>query len=213
VIHVYGFVSAPAPVPPVVGLDGAPVEAHVLGPVAAVVSRHPDGPAATQDAVLRHAEVVEAAMRAAGAVLPARFGAGYPDEKALGLAVRERAHTLRDGLERVRGCVELGVRVLAPEPEGRPPADGAAYMQSRLRETAERRWIAAWVHGALSEQARESTFRVPHEGRTVLVASYLVPERSQEAFERRVQELAPAREELAFFCTGPWPPYSFVEAV
>jgi hypothetical protein len=212
-IHVYGFVAAPAPLPRLGGLEGAPVETHVVGPVAAVVSRHPAGPAATQEAVVRHAEVVAAAMRAAGAVLPARFGADYADETALGRAVQERAPALAEGLERVRDCVELGVRVLERDGVGAPAADGASYMHARLRRATERRWVAAWAHGALSRLARESTFRVPHEGRTVLAASYLVPESSQPRFEARVCELAGEREDFSVVCTGPWPPYSFAEAV
>jgi hypothetical protein len=211
VIHVYGFVAADSDAPAVVGVDGASVETYVVGSVAAVVSRHPDGPAVTQEAVVRHAQVVEAAMRAAGAVLPARFGASYADEASLGRAVGELVPSLSDGLGRVAGCVELGVRVLGPPMESEPAADGVAYMRSRLRETRERQALAAHVHRALDEIAQQSTSRMPNAGRALLIGSYLVDATRRDEFRSRVEQLGRECDDLALVCTGPWPPYSFAE--
>jgi Gas vesicle synthesis protein GvpL/GvpF len=211
VIHVYGFVAARSDAPPLAGVDDATVETYVVDSVAAVISRHPDGPAATQEAVVRHAQVVEAAMRTAGTVLPARFGAAYADDASLGRAVSERAPSLRDRLGRVEGCVELGVRVLAPDEASASAADGGAYMRSRLRETREREGLAARIHRALDEIAQQSTTRVPHAGRALLIGSYLVEAARQDEFRRQVEQLGRECSDLALVCTGPWPPYSFAD--
>jgi Gas vesicle synthesis protein GvpL/GvpF len=211
VIHVYGFVPAPPPLLQVEGLGGAQIETHASGPVATLLSRHPDGPPATEEAVLRHAQVVDEALRAAGTVLPARFGTVYPDEAALARAVAPRADSLVRRLASVRGCVELGVRVLSSElGEDDSVESGLEYMRSRLRQTEDRRRLAAEVHGALDELSRESTHRIPNSGNVVFVASYLVPGEARQLFERRVDELG--RDRAALVCTGPWPPYSFAEA-
>jgi Gas vesicle synthesis protein GvpL/GvpF len=211
VIHVYGFVSEPPPKLGIEGLGGAVVETHALGPIATVLSRHANEQAATEESVLRHAQVVDAAMHTAGGVLPARFGTVYPDDAALGRAVAPRAHELCDRLARVRGCVELGVRALGPESEDESAGSGGEYMRVRLREACDRRRLAGEVHGALSELSRESTHRFPHSGRAVLAAAYLVPAESRGLFVRRVEELGRARG-VTIVCTGPWPPYSFAEA-
>lgn len=213
-IHVYGFVAAPAQAPEVEGLCGAPVETVEVGPVSAVVSRHRERPDATQEAVIRHARVVEAASSAAGAVLPARFGTWYADDDAHVRAVQARADHLRDRLGHVRGCVEFGLRVLLPEDESTAPATGSGgdYLRQRLREREERSRLAASLHAPLDEVARESTQRVGDTGSALLQAAFLVPDDGREEFERRLGRLAEEHGRLAFVGTGPWPPYSFVEA-
>jgi hypothetical protein len=213
VIHVYGFVATPADAPGVDGLCGAPLETVQVGPVTALVSRHDERPEATEEAVIRHARVVEAALSLTGAVLPARFGTGYEDDEALSRAVEPRADALHDRLGSVRGCCEFGVRVLLPENEPTPkPIGGGEYLRQRLRGRDERARLAASLHGPLGEVARESTHRVGDTGTALLQASFLVPDDAREEFERRLGRLAEEHGRLAFIGTGPWPPYSFAEA-
>ena len=45
----------------------------------------------------------------------------------------------------------------------------------------------------------------------LFAASYLVPEPELDRFKRVVSRLAADHPELAIVCTGPWPPYSFVD--
>jgi hypothetical protein len=52
------------------------------------------------------------------------------------------------------------------------------------------------------------------EGRSqgeVVCASYLVPSDGVERFAEQVRVVADRHPELWLSCTGPWPPYSFVE--
>jgi hypothetical protein len=153
--------------------------------------------------------VVDALARSA-AVLPARFGLSFADEEALERTVRERRDELEAALERVRGCVELGLRVLAPEPDGAPvePESGGDYLRARLRETEERERLALGLHETLEGRARDAR-RSPPQGRWLLSAAYLVPAGGVDDFRGAVEELESAHPELALVCTGPWPPYSF----
>jgi len=175
------------------------------------VSRLEDPPEATETSILRHARVVEELTRTGGAVLPARFGLAFPDEVGLRRAVHENAGNLRAGLNRVRGCVELGLRVLAPEAEAQPVATGSGgdYLRARLRETTARDRLAREVDDALAGLARDRVRSAPPSGEVLLTAAYLVPEGSVEEFRRALRKLEWSHPELDLVCTGPWPPYSF----
>jgi hypothetical protein len=44
----------------------------------------------------------------------------------------------------------------------------------------------------------------------ILNAAFLVRRDGERAFVRRAEEIARRHPQLAFKCTGPWPPYNFV---
>lgn len=210
-IYVYAVVAPPAEAPTLVGLEDAAVDIRDVAGLTLAVSEHAAAPAPSRDAVLRHADVVETLARTAAAVLPVRFGLVFRDEQALEDGVAARAGELRAALERVRGCAEVGLRVLGPErgAEAEAPRGGGDYLRTRLRETTERDRLASELHEALARHARDSTSnRSPHE-RLLLDAAYLVPHDAVDAFRREVGKLERSHPELALVCTGPWPPYSF----
>jgi gas vesicle protein GvpL/GvpF len=203
VIYVYGFLSRQTGDAPVEVLD-------VAGLAVAVARPEGDPPAPTEANILRHAQVVEELTRTGATVLPARFGLVFSDDMALRRTVHKRAGELRAGLDRVRGCVELGLRVLAPEVEREPvAAGGGEYLRARLRETTERERLAQEVDDALAGLARDRTHRSVPSGELLLSAAYLVPETSVDAFRRALRKLEWSHPELDLVCTGPWPPYSF----
>jgi hypothetical protein len=162
-------------------------------------------------------------------VVPLRFGSIHRDRSAVAEFAIARRRSFAETLERLRGRVELGVKVwgaAAPRAgTGERPATGRAYLeqQKAARERAaaaasdldERlrdihvRLLAVADAGALSRpQPRELT----GTDRTMLVnAAYLVG----AGDDRLVGEVARLRDEhpdLAFEVTGPWAPYNFVEA-
>jgi hypothetical protein len=186
VIHVYGVVEDLSELPPVAGVDGAPLERRRVDGVELVVS---DGAETevTQAAVLRHAEVVEGLMSRSQAVLPAQFGRPFGDDAELEAAIRPKARDLERGLERVRGCVEFGLRVAGESPSA---ASGTEYMRARLAQ----------------QQAVEPLERL---ARASSPNAYLVPLENVEAFQEAVRRLQAEHPELTIACTGPWPPYSF----
>jgi hypothetical protein len=186
VIHVYGVVDELRELPPVRGVNGAPLERRRVDGLELVVS---DGAAAevTQAAVLRHAEVVEGLMSRSGAVLPAQFGRPFGDEAELEAAIRPKARELERGLERVRGCVEFGLRLAGENPSA---TSGTEYMHALLAQ----------------QQAVEPLERL---ARSVASNAYLVPAENVDAFQEAVRRLQAENPELTVVCTGPWPPYSF----
>lgn len=211
VIHVYAVLAGDAAVPPLAGIDDAAVAARHGEELVLAVSEHAAPPEVSERNVLRHAEVVEALAADGAAVLPVRFGLAFTTEESLLRDVQARAPELRASVERVRGCTEIGLRVLCPESAEPAPrsSGGAAYMRSRLRETVERTRLAAEVHERLARHARDSARSASAAERLLVDAAYLVPRDDVASFREEVARLGRSRPELSFLCTGPWPPYSF----
>ena len=185
-IHVYGVVDQLRELPPLSGLDDAPLERRRVDGLELVVSDWVGGEI-TQEAVLRHAEVVEGLMDRSDALLPAQFGPPFGGDNELAASIRTRARDLARGLERVRGCVEFGLRVAG---ERESVASGTEYMRARLAQQR--------VVEPLERLARAST-----------ATAYLVPTENVDAFREGVRRVQDEHPELTIVCTGPWPPYSF----
>lgn len=191
----------------------------------------------TRANVLAHEEVIEEAMTRAD-VLPVRFGTiaegdGVIQERLL----RRGAWALHQQLNRVRGCVELGlkvlwqsdrlfmeiadadstIRALRDDIAGEDAA--AVYAQQiqlgelvagaieRMREWEEERLLAA-----LRPLAHATQINPPQMDMMALNASFLVARAAVAAFEARVSVLRQQqRERLIVKLIGPLPPYSFVD--
>src|SRR5437868_15206200 len=131
-LHLFALVPHPGRLP---GESGALELVQVDESVDAVASEVGDGARdADRAAVLQHAGVVDELTRMNEAVLPARFGPSYADADALRSAIRSRREQLVEALERVRGCVEVGLRVFDPAAASEPDAgtSGRDYMVRRL---------------------------------------------------------------------------------
>ena len=161
----------------------------------------------TAESLWRREALIEELMEERD-LLPVRFGTLVPDERAAASAIAERRDELTAGLERVRGAVELGLRVEPREPP--PQADAATTGRDYLRAKLDRLEAAQALHEPLAQIARAA---VVQPGRPLLRAAYLVDREAVDAFVAAVRRLQSAHPELALLCTGPWPPYSFAEAV
>jgi gas vesicle protein GvpL/GvpF len=210
VIHLYGVVEELEELPDIGGIDDAPLESRRVAGLQLVLSRAAGELSASEEAVLQHARVVEELMARSGSVLPAQLGHGFADETELSRAVATKAEALERGLTRVRGCVEFGLRALAPERSSgdEVPASGHDYMRLRLAEAKQRDRLAGEVHEALAPLSRE-TVRSRGGPAELLRAAYLVTEDKAGAFCEQVDRLTSRHPELTLICTGPWPPYSF----
>ena len=211
-IHVYGVVDELPELPPVAGVDGAPLERQRVGSIELVVSRSEGSPPGevSREALFHHAEIVEELMRRSGAFLPAQLGHAFADDEELSAAVVAREEDFVRGLERVRGCVEFGLRVIEPKDRGGvrlQAASGAEYMRERLAKEKRRERLLAEFHEPLVRLSRASAV-TRSDG---LRAAYLVPKSDVAAFCEVVQRLEGAEPELTIVCTGPWPPYSFAD--
>jgi hypothetical protein len=201
------------------GLGGAAVRELEHEGLTAVYSRHRQlrvRPSA--DLVLAHERVVESAM-SRGTVLPLRFGTQFDRESDLLTALAERRAELVQSLDRVRGRVEIGLRVLPAAPPTGGPASvsvapggaptGREYLLGRLGERRAGQHATRDLHRPLASLAQASVVRRPRSP-VLLVASYLVAVDDAPEFRRRAEELAGALAGVRVHVTGPWPPYSFV---
>jgi hypothetical protein len=209
-IHPYAFVRPIERLPDVRGVDGAPIEYLRVGDVAVVFSRHDGGstPDPRADAVA-HGLVVEALAAIASSVAPVRFGESFADELRLVAAVEERLPVIAAALDRVAGCVEIGVRVAAPVRAAAVVAtSGKEYLQERLAALRDHDVLMSGLHEHLETVSRAANV----SSRGSFEADYLL-ERDQVAeAERHVRAFAAEHAELTVVCTGPWAPYSFAGA-
>ena len=184
---------------------------------------------------VREHEAVLRKVASDGPVVPLRFGAVYRDLEDVSRLLAERREQFAADLERVRGCVELGVKgfversvledLLARERTQTAVAPGRAYLERRQVQrdvSEEARTILAdaarSMHARLLEHSLAGAVSRPHSrelsGRDeemFLNAAYLVPA-ADDSLRDAVAVLSQTYEPFAVSLevTGPWPPYNFV---
>lgn len=181
--------------PPSAGVSAGPIVVHQVDGLVVIASPLAVPPPAGPRTLTLHHEVVSAAMPAE-AVLPFRFGALVP-ERELHPWLRVNGPLVRSTLARLRGCVEMNVKLL------RLSADGPA--RGELRALGER----------LVERAGVPTWRYrPAEraGNVGASVAFLLPAAEVPAFLTRIAPVASRAVGAAVVPTGPWPAYSFVPA-
>ena len=210
-VHLYALTEHPANLPHVRGIGATPLASAAVGAIDAIFSEI-DGDSAepTESAILAHAHVVDEVARINDAVLPARLARPYENELALLAAVRDRDVQFRAALDRVRGCVEMGVRVLR-KTNGNEAAtsSGSEYMRSRLTSVKLAETVADELDEAVSGLARDALRCVTGTRELVLTASYLLAREDGGSFRAAVETVASDRPDLWYVCVGPWPAYSF----
>jgi hypothetical protein len=215
VIYAYGICEPAAASPPPLrrGLGGATLRGLESDGLAAVFSRHRSlRPRPSPELVLAHERVVEAIM-ASGPVLPLRFGTQLEREERLAEVLDQRRDELLHALDRVRGHVELALRVF-PSPGSNPDVgpggrSGRAYLLARVAEHRRADEAAHHLHAPLAELASASLVREHPAPPAVLAAAYLVDGNRVADFRARAEQLAARQEDLHAVLTGPWPPYNF----
>jgi gas vesicle protein GvpL/GvpF len=152
----------------------------------------------TPEALWQRERLVEALMEERD-LLPVRYGTRVRDEQEAARALSEREEELSEALDRVRGAVELSVRVIGDRP---PPASGTEFIRGRAEVAA--------LHERLSLVARDRARRPARAAGELLRAAYLVDRGALDDFVSLVERLqAEGDGSLRLLCTGPWPPYSF----
>ena len=208
-IELYAITDHPGPPLPHVGqLRLVPIDGL------AAVCRPASDAEVSPETLWRHEDVVEALM-ADRDLLPVRYGTRLEDEAAVARAVEERRDELAAALDRVRGAVELSVRVVATGPRASGVAaaeasSGADYLRLRARAEASHARTAHAVDGPLSALARASVEGRPRPPE-LFRGAYLVERDAVERFAAEVARLQSLNTGLSILCTGPWPPYSFAE--
>jgi hypothetical protein len=225
-MYLYAITDRPeTPLPAGPGLEDAALRNLAYRGIVAVVSPLTTAEVPlTEDNLWQHEAIVEVLM-ADRAVLPVRFGTVLSNKAAVQNVLAAHYADFVASLDRVRGRVELGLRVLwnseiqNPKSKIQNPNSGRAYLMARLEEERQARaWrqraeaLAEELHASLAQLAAESTQQVLVTPRLLLTAAYLVERDRVTVFQREVEALSTAYPALRFLCTGPWPPYNFVAA-
>lgn len=219
------------------GVGGAHVRLLSVGAasVVAVLSEFEGGRAAvTRENLLAHNRV-NAHVLARVTPLPFRFGT-LADEARLSEYVAANETALAEAFARVRGCVEMGVKVrlgesargVSKEPEvnaeevkvegarATGAGRGTAFLLAKRREILGEEALKARAEEAASSLAacveglaREADVRLSPEGPIVLRASHLIARADVEEYRARARQLGAGLAGLQLLASGPWPPYSF----
>jgi hypothetical protein len=215
------------------GVGGARVRVLSLGRIAAVVSDLEDeGLTVTRENVTAHNRV-NARVLARVTPLPFRFGTRVAEAELAGYVAANEAALLAS-LARVRGCVEMGVKIRAGEKakvkgqktkEGDEAAAGeeaarvgrgTAFLLAKRREIlgdealmVRAEELAAWLADRLSDLVRETDARLSPSESLVVRAAHLVGRERVAEYQERVRAMGGERGGLQFLTSGPWPPYSF----
>lgn len=209
-IYLYAITEPGRAEPDAPGLDEEPLHALDRVEVAGVYSEHDRLDTRPEPSLLwRHEQVVERLMDG-GPALPARFGTVFTDAGGLAAALDASGEELRRRLDRVRGCVELAVRVGLPGIGGQAGAsDGRSYLHERLARRREQEAAAKRTLEPLVTVASAARLRPSAPSEDALAASYLVSSEGLEGFTQELLRIQNENPELSLSCTGPWAPYSF----
>ena len=224
--YVYGVVPADAAAPT------EHVELVTCGRVAAIVGRvrlDEFGEEALRRN-LEDREWLERAARTHDSVLasaigteplvPFRFGTVYRNEDGVRAMLRERETELLGTLQRLRGCVELGVKAfLLDAPPTTAPSSGRDYLlRKRGAQDAQAEAFEALhaLHERLASLADDARVNRPQSPELsgcrepmLLNAAYLVRAERRPEFIAAAGDHGASRVEVVV--TGPWPAYNFVE--
>jgi hypothetical protein len=159
-------------------------------------------------------------------VLPMRFGSVLSGEAAVRAELAERQADWLRALERVAGCAEIGVRALvspnsAPDIPEEKARSGMDYLRARKRRYAaedslgEQNGLLAQRLlervGGLCREHHVETRKTPGGG-TLFSYSFLVPRGEVASFRAALAEPLSGASSFSLSVSGPWAPYTFVEA-
>lgn len=163
-----------------------------------------------------HEHVIEAVM-AQVAVIPLRFGTVVADPAACRRMLSQHYRQLTTRLTLVNDRVEFGLRLSGKmaahiEEPLAPSGPGTAYLRMLAKTSSG--WpieLKAAVCSALEPWAVASLLWPCDTLSSDLRVSFLVERSGIEAFRQEVARFQNAQRDLLVSCTGPWPPYSFVD--
>ncbi len=234
--YVYAIVPPGTVMPEgLVGLGDAPVRRIDVGAVAAVCSDHDGSRIMPRRANIAVHQAVLRALAGESSVLPMSFGTVADDEDALRTMLEEQSGALVESMERVDGCVEMGLRlawdvedvfghVLSRHPDlvafrdalaasGEVTRDEQMELGRRFERTleAEREAHEHFVREAVGDLVRAIEPRPTRDTTQIVDFACLVPRDAVEAFESAVHQAAERLDEsYVFDLNGPWAPHNFV---
>ena len=182
------------------GIGGAPVEARTVASFLILRSRTGVVPCATPKTLAVHHDVVASAMDTE-ALLPFRFGTAVPSGE-IEAWLMTHAALLRATVAKLRGCVEMNVKLLRLELGGgrgsEPFGDADSRRTAQLEVLGERLVARAGIE--------DWQYRVQGRGGNVAASvAFLVPRGEVHDFLTRIAPIASRAGGVAVVPTGPWP--------
>lgn len=222
-----------------IGLEGAPVYAISEGPLAAIVSDIAERRVRPERLKLAAHHAVIAKLMEEGTVLPMAFGTIAASPKTLQKVLRTNKDAFRKHLHRVRGKIEMGLRVTWDVPNvfeyfvslhpdlmsmrddlylvGRQATRDEKIALGHLFDqllSQEREAHTDAVIKVLSPHCAEIKQNKPRGEREVMRLACLIDRSAQKRFEDGVFEAARLFDDhYAFDFNGPWSPYNFVDGL
>ena len=210
---------------PTPGVSGAPVSVLKSENLSVLVSDlDADSVPVTRDNALAHAAVVRSVLDRT-TPLPFRFGTIVTEQQLQNYLSTHRP-ALENKLASVRGCVEMGVKIIwkasADKPKTQDKAQvsaqgvGTTFLAEKRRQiigdeqrAAAATEISTWLHENLGGLIRAEQVTIRPTERLVLAAAHLISRDKITQYRKKAAETCQNRPELHFLLSGPWPPYSF----
>jgi hypothetical protein len=188
------------------------IETIAVAGIPCVVERRRALPAASERALRDQHRVVVALHERVDAMLPVRFGA-LLDLRELEQIVRQRRALLLRALRRVRGRLQMTVRVFGEDvarAQESPPRSGAEYLQARARAS---RPDLSGTASAIRSAVRTIVVAESIErgrGSVGVVINHLIRRDAADRYRSRIARvLSAAGDADAVVVSGPWPPFAF----
>jgi hypothetical protein len=158
--------------------------------------------------VVSHERVVETVMEKE-TPLPFRFGIVVSEDKLRDF-VQANFKALRAELEKVHGCVEMGLKVMLPPVEQKATTTGTDFLQAKRRLNRLQRDTAGWVDAAVAGLVRQTDVSLMQGTAAAIIRiAHLVLRDHLEEYKSHMECLL-KHADYRFLRSGPWPPYSFV---
>ena len=212
--------------PGMLGLNNEPIKRFRVNEIEAIISdcsKVQSNP--TPSTLWMHEGVVEALMKER-CTLPVCYGTCLENEGELDRMIRAGYDSLLHDLDRLNGCIELGLRVIPTgkarktrqeEPASRrlPAESGSLYMQSRMEALKKNAapvldTDAAEIHRRLLDKVVDGKYEIHDRPVSMITGAYLVQKVNLHQVQNIIGELRMQLNEYKIMCTGPWPPYNFV---
>lgn len=235
-LYLYAVTEPDAPMLALRGIEDAPVEVIRAETCAAVVSAGPSGRLRpSRKNIGAHQSVLRTLLESTS-VLPITFGSIAGAEHQVRDLLERFADDLRDDLDRVRGCVEMGFKIkwdvenvfdyiVSLYPDLARARDRVARhgddlsrdekmsIGQRVAQCLEeqRSIVRDRAVGGISSSVREFADVDPRTDDEACSLALLVERDKMEAFDSALDELATKFDEKYLFqINGPWAPHNFV---
>jgi hypothetical protein len=148
-----------------------------------------------RERVREHSTAIERAMRRS-TIVPAPYGIVFQGREQVVDFLETQHVALDEALSFLDGTFEMRLHIT---PSGRHPDVSEGDQADQ----------AAGFYTALRRRSR-AAFTLPHSGRRILSAAFLVSRADWVSFVEYADEMDADHPEFQFDLTGPWPAYDFV---